>query len=203
MFKSKSDREFEQKLLIKDTLKTMNSQVKKLEEQKELFLEKATEAKKKGLYSQVKLAISGYKMTEAQLRRAQEMLLNFEITAQMKDLTMMTSQFMSAMGVLSKDMARISGKNDFANVQKNFAEAMKGAEDQASKLDVFMDITKNSFGDHAAGSYEDEIDDGEIEKLIDARISGDFSEDGDAENVEEDLDKQIEELKNKINSMLG
>ena len=118
MFKSKADREFEQKLLVKDTLKAMNAQVKKLEDQKAVFLDKATEAKKKNLPSQVKLAISGYKMTEIQLRRAQEMLLNFEITAQMKDLSAMTAQFLSAMSILSKDMAKISGGTDFQRCRR-------------------------------------------------------------------------------------
>ena len=201
MFKSKADKEFEQKLLIKDTLKAMNTQVKKLEDQKNLFLDKATEAKKKGLHSQVKLAISGYKMTEAQLRRAQEMLLNFEITSQMKDLSMMTSQFLNAMGVLSKDMARISGGTDFANVQKTFFDAMKSADAQAGKLDAFMDLTKDSFSDHVSSSYADEIDDSEIEKIIDARISGEYGEE-EPEEAAEDLDKEIEEMKKKINSML-
>jgi len=201
MFKSKADREFEQKLLVKDTLKAMNAQVKKLEDQKAVFLDKATEAKKKNLPSQVKLAISGYKMTEIQLRRAQEMLLNFEITAQMKDLSAMTAQFLSAMSILSKDMAKISGGTDFAEVQKTFADAMKKADAQAGKLDTFMDMTKDSFSDHVSSSMSDEISDDEVERLIDAKISAD-SEDGTVAGDEDDTAKQIEELKKKINSML-
>ncbi|MBE6669983.1 MAG: hypothetical protein E7601_07235 [Ruminococcaceae bacterium] len=201
MFKSKADKEFEQKLLIKDTLKMMNAQIKKLEDQKSVFLDKAIEAKKRNLPSQVKLAISGYKMSEIQLRRAQEMLLNFEITAQMKDLSLMTSQFLGAMGVLSKNMAKISSGKNFAEVQKTFFDAMKKANVQTSKLDAFMDMTRDSFADQTTGSMSDEIGDDEIEKLIEAKLSADSGEELPA-GSDDETDKQIEELTKKINSML-
>ena len=43
----------------------MNKQIEKLEEQKKFFLDKATEAKKKGLQSQMVTAMNGYKTTAA------------------------------------------------------------------------------------------------------------------------------------------
>ena len=93
-FKSKQQKEIEKKMLIKRTINSMNKQINRLEDQKKVFVEAAKRAKEKNLEAQFNLALSGYKMTLQQQRRAQEMLLNFEITAQMKDVTMMTSEFL-------------------------------------------------------------------------------------------------------------
>ena len=108
LFKSKQEKEIEKKMLVKRTINTMNKQINALEEQKKVFVEKAKTAKKNGLEAQYNLALTGYKMTLLQQKRAQEMLLNFEITSQMNaerqaeqmDMFMETSQdtFKSAQG---------------------------------------------------------------------------------------------------------
>lgn len=104
IFKSRQEKEIEKKMLVKRTINTMNKQINALEEQKKVFVEKAKTAKKNGLEAQYNLALTGYKMTLLQQKRAQEMLLNFEITSQMKDMTMMTKEFLGGMSVLSKEM---------------------------------------------------------------------------------------------------
>ena len=108
LFKSKQQKEIEKKMLVKRTINTMNKQINKLEDQKQMFIDAAKRAKEKSLDAQFKLALSGYKMTVQQQRRAQEMLLNFEITAQMKDVTMMTSDFLRGMSDISKEMTKLA-----------------------------------------------------------------------------------------------
>ena len=80
-FKSKQQKEIEKKMLIKRTINSMNKQINRLEDQKQVFIDAAKRAKLKGLDAQFNLALSGYKMTVQQQKRAQEMLLNFEITS--------------------------------------------------------------------------------------------------------------------------
>ena len=77
LFKSKAEKELEKKRLIKRTVYSMNKQIDSLEQQKKVFVEKAVQAKKNGLEAQYNLALTGYKMTLLQQKRAQEMLLNF------------------------------------------------------------------------------------------------------------------------------
>lgn len=120
LFKSKIEKELEKKRLIKRTVYSMNKQIDALEEQKKVFVEKAVQAKKNGLEAQYNLALTGYKMTLLQQKRAQEMLLNFEITSQMKDMTLMTKQFLGGMSVLSKEMAKLADEREFIEVQKQF-----------------------------------------------------------------------------------
>ena len=116
------NKEIEKRMLIKQTINSMNKQIQKLEEQKEVYLRAGKEAKERGLEAQYNLALSGLKMTMAQQKRVYEMKLNFEITSQMKDMTVMTTEFLKGMSSLSKDMVKLSKEKDFKKVEKQFAE---------------------------------------------------------------------------------
>ena len=186
---NKKNKEIEKKMLIKKTINTMNKQIETLESQKKVFIEKAKQAKKNGLESQYNLALTGYKMTLAQQKRAQEMLLNFEITAQMKDMTMMTAEFLGGMGVLSKQMAKLANNKDFVKVQKQFEIAMGNVETQTQQIEVFMETSKDSFG--SAAGVSTTIDDSSITALIEEQGSQDeFSDDA--------IDAEMERIRKEI-----
>lgn len=191
LFKSKQEKEIEKKMLIKRTINTMNKQINTLEEQKKVFVEKAKTAKKNGLDAQYNLALTGYKMTLLQQKRAQEMLLNFEITSQMKDMTMMTKEFLGGMSVLSKEMAKLADEKEFIKVQKQFELAMGNAERQAEQMDMFMETSQDTF--RSAQGSTDSIDDKEIKELIDRQAEMDELDD-------DAIDKELEALKKKIDS---
>ena len=190
LFKSKAEKELEKKRLIKRTVYSMNKQIDSLEQQKKVFVEKAVQAKKNGLEAQYNLALTGYKMTLLQQKRAQEMLLNFEITSQMKDMTMMTKQFLGGMSVLSKEMAKLADEKEFLEVEKQFEIAMGKAERQAEQMDIFMETSRDSFSDAAKSVF---ADDKEIEKMIEDKVGMD-------EFSDEAIDKEIAELKKKIDA---
>ncbi len=192
IFRSKADKEFEKKRLIKQTVYNMNKQISALEEQKKVFVDKAVKAKKNGLEAQYNLALTGYKMTLLQQKRAQEMLLNFEITSQMKDMTMMTKQFLGGMSVLSKEMAKLADEKEFLEVQKQFDIAMGKAQQQAEQMDMFMETSQDTFAGIAATTPSD---DEEIKKLIESQVGLDeFSDDA--------IDKELENLRKKIDAQV-
>ena len=128
IFKSREQRELEQKQLIKRTVYNMNKQIEALEEQKKSFAEKATRAKANGLDAQYELAITGYRLTLLQQKRAQEMLLNFEITSQLKDMALMTKQFLGGMSALSTQMSRLA---DGSGLRANKPSVQRGDEQGA------------------------------------------------------------------------
>ncbi len=186
---NKKNKEIEKKMLIKKTINTMNKQIDTLESQKKVFIEKAKYAKKNGLESQYNLALTGYKMTLAQQKRAQEMLLNFEITAQMKDMTMMTSEFLGGMGVLSKQMAKLANNKDFVKVQKQFETAMANVETQTQQIEVFMETSKDSFAN--ASGVKANTDDSSVEDFIeDSTVQDEFSDDA--------IDAEMEKIRKEI-----
>lgn len=192
LFKSKQQKEIEKKMLIKRTINSMNKQINRLEEQKQVFIDAAKRAKEKGLDAQFNLALSGYKMTVQQQKRAQEMLLNFEITAQMKDVTMMTSEFLRGMSSISQEMTKLADAKEFAKIQAQFEEAMAAVETQTDQMDNFMEMSQETFYNQSkdkSGKMSDE----DFEKFIMEQVSQD-------ELSSEKIDKEMEELRKKIDS---
>ena len=193
IFKSKQQKEIEKKMLIKRTINTMNKQINKLEEQKKVFIEAAKRAKQKDLDAQFNLALSGYKMTVQQQKRAQEMLLNFEITAQMKDVTMMTSDFLRGMSDISKEMTKLADAKEFAKIQAQFEAAMTAVETQTDQMDNFMEMSQETFYNAGKDKKGAEMTDAEFAKFIEEQASLDsLSSDS--------IDKEMEELRKKIDS---
>jgi AraC-like DNA-binding protein len=107
LFKTKAEKEFDKKMAIKKTINEMNKQIEKLEKSEQYFLDVAKKAKEQNLPSQLTLAINALKSTIAQKKKVQEMLLNFQIMTQTKDMLLTTSEFLKGMGSLSKDMAKL------------------------------------------------------------------------------------------------
>lgn len=193
IFKSKQQKEIEKKMLIKRTINTMNKQINRLEEQKQVFIDAAKRAKMKGLDAQFNLALSGYKMTVQQQKRAQEMLLNFEITAQMKDVTMMTSEFLRGMSDISNEMTKLADAKEFAKIQAQFEEAMLAVETQTDQMDNFMEMSQETFYNAGKDKSGKGLSDEELEKFIMEQASQD-------ELSSENIDKEMEEVRKKIDS---
>ena len=185
---SPTKKEIEKRMLIRQTIASMNKQIDKLEEQKKTYIEAGKQAKQRGLTAQYNLALAGLRMTISQQRRVYEMKLNFEITSQMKDMSVMTQEFLKGMGSLSKDMVKLSKDKDFETVQKQFAEAMTGMEMQTERMEAFMDETESAFSTSSAGSESDKA---EIEALINNEASAFGSTEG-------EIEKELEALKKKM-----
>lgn len=187
---SVSKKEIQKKMLIKQTINSMNKQIQKLEEQKKSYIEAGKQAKQQGLSAQYNLALSGLRMTIAQQRRVYEMKLNFEITSQMKDMSKMTVEFLDGMSSLSKDMMKLTKEKDFLKVQKQFTEAMTSVEVQTEQMEEFMDETQSTFATSYSGTAEENK---ELENLM-------TNEAVSANMTESMIDKELEELKKKMNS---
>lgn len=193
LFKTKQQKEIQKKMLVKRTVNSMNKQIARLEEQKKVFIDAAKRAKEKNLDAQFNLALSGYRMTVQQQKRAQEMLLNFEITAQMRDVTMMTTEFLRGMSVISKEMSKLADAKEFEKIQAQFEEAIAAVETQTEQIDSFMEISQESFATAGKAKDGQNITADDFEKYI-----LDASSKDEASN--EDIDKEIEALKQKIDS---
>ena len=189
MFKSKQDKEIEKRMLAKKTVATMNRHIAKLEEQKKVYIEAAKRAVRQGLKAQYDLALSGLKMTMSQQKKAQEMLLNFEITSQMKDMSVMTTEFLRGMGSLSKEMVKLTDEKQFEKVQKEFEKAMAGSEQQTFRMEMFLEQNQSTFA--SAAGTPDSISDAELERLITEQVSND-------EIGSDIIDKELDEIRKKL-----
>jgi hypothetical protein len=194
LFKSKKEKELEKKMVVKKAISTMNKQINDLEGKKKYYIEAAKKAKKLGLQAQANLAITGLKQTMVQQKRAQQMLLNFEIASQMKDVAEMTHGFLEGLSVLSKEMTRLTKSSDFERVQAEFELAMQGVETQSEQMDMYLTESQAQFSSQATSP--DSVSEAEVNSLIDDQIAQDELSDADIDAELEKLKKQIDKEAN-------
>lgn len=164
MFKSKEQKELEKKMALKKTMNAMTKQIKKLDEQKDMFIKQGKEAIKKGLQQQVNLALSGLRMTLSQKKKVESMLLNLKITSQMKDVMAMTSEFLKAMTDVSKEMNKLTSEKEFNQLSKTFEKAMQGVSMQTERLDSFLENSDDSYEN--VSQDPNDIKDDEVKALL-------------------------------------
>lgn len=189
LFKSKQEKEFEKKMAVKKTVNELQKQIDKLTDAEKSYFELAKKAKMSSLDSQYTLAISGLRSTIAQKKRVQEMLLNFQIMVQAKDVAVMTTEFLKGMKSLSKDMVKLCNEKEFQEVAKSFDKASQASEMQEERMQSFLDNTKDSFESISKTQAGENADD--LDALVDAELSAETPESG-------DIDEQIKALEKKI-----
>lgn len=193
MFKSKETKELEKKMTIRKTIQEMNKQIVKLENAEKTYLGLAKKAKAQGIAQQLSLAVSGLKSTMAQKKRVQEMLLNFEIMNQAKEIALTTSDFLQGMGSLSKDMVKLCDAKEFAQVSKQFEQAMAATEAQGERMSMFLDNSREDFASIANTEATGNVTDDDINKLLSDEISADEGSSSDS-----DIDKELNNLESKL-----
>ncbi len=189
LFKSKEEKQIEAKMKVKQTITKFNKQIQKFEEQKKVYLDAAKRAKKLGLADEVRLAITGYLLTSNQQKRAQKMLLNFEIAAQMKDMEVMNAEFLKSLGDVSKDMIKLTDNKDFAKVQAQFEKAMALSQQRAEQMDMYLESSQSDFASQTGDASS--ISDAEIDSLITELATQD-------EINESTIDSELEKIHKKL-----
>lgn len=195
LFKSKQEKNLEQKLAIKKTLNNLNKQIEELEKKKKTAIEKARVARESGLNAEYNLALSLYRASVSQQKRAREMLLNFEITTQMKDMATLTKEFLKGLSILSREMVSLTNNKDFLKVQQQFEKAITGVETQSKQLDSMMDTSEQKFTE--VTNSEDAISDEDFANLVDEMSSQENEGIDDLSNI----DKELENLRKKIDEI--
>lgn len=193
LIKSKREKELEQKMLVRKTITNLEKQISQLEDKKKIALEKAKQAKKGGFEAEYGLAQSMYKISVTQQNRAKEMLLNFELVTQLKDMASLTSEFLKGLSSLSKEMVKLTNNKEFLKVQQQFDQALTGVEQQSEQIDLFMDESEGRFKEQSQS--KDAISNDEFDKLIDEQVSQD-----EIGSDEIDIDAELESLRKKLDT---
>ncbi|MGN1235265.1 MAG: hypothetical protein ACI4U2_04740 [Christensenellaceae bacterium] len=189
LFKTREEKRIEQRMLVKRTISSMEKQIDKLEERKKAFVEQARKARAEGLDAQYTLALSGYRTCLVQSKRLSEMKLNFELLAQMKDMAELNKDFLKGMSALSGQMSRLVSEREFLKVQKSFALSMQKAGRQSELMGKLLSGTEAAF-EESAGMTEEEK----------AKIEGELAMEQEDGVTEEDIEREIAELKRKLES---
>ena len=194
LFKSKRKKELEQKLLVRKTISNLEKQIEQLEEKKKIALEKAKQAKQGGFEAEYSLAKSMYNISVTQQNRAKEMLVNFELVTQLKDMASITSEFLRGLSSLSKEMVKLTNNKEFLKVQQQFEQALSGVEQQSDQLDMLMDENEEKFEKQA--KTHEAMNDDDFDNLIDENILQDDMSQDDTPSL--DIDEELKNLRKRL-----
>ncbi len=162
LFKSKEEKEFERKVLIRNSINKLKNHIKLLEKNKQYWLDKAVEAKNKKWEQQYILAKNGLKIILEQEKKSSLMLSRVELSNQVKEFSLLGKDFLTSITSICKNISRISNSMDFAVATKEFELAMEKSAKDMDKMDAHLDNKPNQgLGTEASGesfSVDEEID---------------------------------------------
>lgn len=167
---------------VRRTISKIEQTIAKLERTKNEYMQKAVTAKSRGDTALYSLAKSGLNATLSQIKRAKEMLLNIQITAELQKMGETNSDFLSGMSVLAKRIGKLNKQSNFVKLQKEIDKALTGMQEAQAGLDGFLQNSDAAFA--AISSSPSSLSDDQIDRLINGQVS----------EHEILMDEQIEQL---------
>lgn len=166
IFKSKEERRIARDMEIRKGIQRMKRQLKELGRSEEEWLEKARRASRMGAGDQLAFIRKSLKATTAHRRMLERQMLTIEAAFQMKNQAESFAVFAESMGVVSKSINEIYKTTDLESTQRNFENAMMQAETMGQRMDLFLDMTKESLFEQDSASGEALVTDDEIDEMI-------------------------------------
>lgn len=178
---SKEKKRIKEQMLINQAIASVKKQITDLEASRKKYIAAAVSARENGIASQYNLAKNAIRIVTSQRLVVEQMLLNLQISAQIKDVSEMTKSFADGMKLLSGAITDTTGSLNFEKVSAQMTKAMISTQMKQAEADAFLDGTQASFASFSdnSGACEDDID-----KLIDAELGGASGVDADIEMLE-------------------
>ena len=168
--KAAFEKEYKEKILFNQTVNTLKKAMKKYEEQVDIFIRLAREAKTRGLNSQYNMAKNGLKIVIDSRNRVSAMYMSLTVSNQIKQVTKDTKVFVNGMSSIAKQLSEINSELDFSELQMEYGQAMAQITLAEEKLNSF---SENIYD--AIEEYSGTEDDSKISKALDDLIGSDLS----------------------------
>ncbi|MDE6965588.1 MAG: hypothetical protein K2O94_01270 [Clostridiales bacterium] len=182
---SKEKKRIKEQMLVNQAIASIKKQLNDLENSRKKYIAAAVTARECGIASQYNLAKNAIRIVTAQKTVVEQMLLNLQISAQIKDVSEMTKSFADGMKLLSGSITETASGLNFEKVSKQMNKAMISTQMKQAESDEFLQATEAgfaAFAQSADGVCEDEID-----RMIDGELRGAGG-----------LDDELAELERKI-----
>ena len=182
---SKETKRIKEQMLVNTAIASIKRQLADLEISRKNYIKAAATARAEGIASQYALAKNAIKIVTAQKTVVEQMLLNLQLSAQIKDVSEMTKSFADGMKLLSGSITETAGGLNYEKVSKQMNKAMISTQMKQAESDEFLQATEAgfaAFAQSADGVCEDEID-----RMIDGELRGAGG-----------LDDELAELERKI-----
>lgn len=170
--------------LVNEAIASIKRQLNDLENSRKKFIAAAVKARKNGITSQYVLAKNAIRIVSAQKNVVEQMLLNLQISSQIKDVSEMTKTFADGMKALSGSIVDTTSGLKFEKVSKQMAKATMSTQLKQIQADEFLATTQDGFASYADGLNSAGIDD--IDRLIQSEMGM------------SDTDVEIDELTKKL-----
>ncbi len=167
---SKEKKRIKEQMLVNQAIASIKKQLNDLENSRKKYIAAAVTARECGIASQYNLAKNAIRIVTAQKTVVEQMLLNLQISAQIKDVSEMTKSFADGMKLLSGSITETAGGLNFEKVSKQMNKAMISTQMKQAESDEFLQATEAgfaAFAQSADGVCEDEID-----RMIDGELRG-------------------------------
>ncbi|MCA8938532.1 MAG: hypothetical protein KDB07_01885 [Planctomycetes bacterium] len=165
-FKSKEQKRLERDMEIKRAISKVKRQITELEKSEQEWLAKAKRAKQINSPEQLEFMRKSLKATAFQRRMLERQLLTIEAAKQMKDQAESHMIFAQTMGTVSESIADIYNATDLEKTQINFQQAMQRAESMSQRMDLFLDMSKDTLFTAESSMGEELVSDDEIDEMI-------------------------------------
>lgn len=181
---SSEKKRIKEQILINQAIAAVKKQLVDLESSRKRYIQAAATARANGIASQYALAKNAIRIVTAQKTVVEQMLLNLQISSQIKDVSEMTKSFADGMKILTGSITDTAESLDFEKVTRQMNNAMVSTQMKQAESDAFLDAASAGFAGFAAtnGTGEDEID-----RLIESQLGGDGSIDADIAELERKL----------------
>ena len=182
---SKEKKRIKEQMLVNQAIASIKKQLNDLENSRKKYIAAAVTARECGIASQYNLAKNAIRIVTAQKTVVEQMLLNLQISAQIKDVSEMTKSFADGMKLLSGSITETAGGLNFEKVSEQMNKAMISTQMKQAESDEYLQATEAgfaAFAQSADGVCEDEID-----RMIDGELRGAGG-----------LDDELAELERKI-----
>lgn len=182
---SKEKKRIKEQMLVNQAIASIKKQLNDLENSRKKYIAAAVTARECGIASQYNLAKNAIRIVTAQKTVVEQMLLNLQISAQIKDVSEMTKSFADGMKLLSGSITETAGGLNFEKVSKQMNKAMISTQMKQAESDEFLQATEAGFAAFAQSS--DGVCEDEIDRMIDGELRGAGG-----------LDDELAELERKI-----
>jgi uncharacterized protein (DUF2132 family) len=168
LFKCKAERKIERDIQVRQGIAQVRKQLKDLEKNEKQYLEKARRARRIASGDQLGFLKKAIRQTMAQRMLLERQMLAIETAVQMKNQAESYAAFAKSLNAVSRAIGEVFGSVDLAKTQKDFEIAIAKAETMEQRMDIFLEMTGESF--MAGEKAEDEgiITDEELDRLIEA-----------------------------------
>ena len=182
---SKEKKRIKEQMLVNQAIASIKKQLNDLENSRKKYIAAAVTARECGIASQYNLAKNAIRIVTAQKTVVEQMLLNLQISAQIKDVSEMTKSFADGMKLLSGSITETAGGLNFEKVSKQMNKAMISTQMKQAESDEFLQATEAGFAAFAQSA--DGVCEYEIDRMIDGELRGAGG-----------LDDELAELERKI-----